>query len=77
MVAKASVAKREHGKNHAANSEAWKAEVEAARNALRQEGYKGSMCLKAGMPLHSKICEMRTSRATSAQPPKRRKPSVS
>ena len=74
---KASVAKRDNGKNHAGNLEAWKAEVEAARNVLRQEGYKGSMCLKAGMPLHSKICELRTSRATSAQPPKRRKPSVS
>ena len=74
---KASVAKRDNGKNHAGNLEAWKAEVEAARNVLRQEGYKGSMCLKAGMPLHNKICEMRTGRATSAQPQKRRKRIIS
>ena len=57
-----SEAKRKDGQNKAGKLARWKAEVEAARQALRTSGYEGTMSLKPGLPLHNKILELRQSR---------------
>ena len=58
---KISEAKRKDGQNKAGNLTGWKAEVAAARQVLRTSGYKGTMSLKPGLPLHNKILELRQS----------------
>ena len=40
----------------------WHADFTAARKALQADGYKGSFCLKRGMPMYNKIEEMRQAR---------------
>ena len=56
---KISEAKRTNGQNKAGNLMWWKIEVETARQVLRASGYKGTMSLKPGLPLHNKILELR------------------
>ena len=56
---KISEAKRTNGQNKAGNLMWWKIEVETARQVLRASGYKGTMSLKPGLPLHNKILESR------------------
>ena len=41
----------------------WRADFSAARKALKEGGYKGSLVLKKGMPMCMKIQELRHARA--------------
>ena len=59
---------KEDGKSKVHNLRAWKAEVAAARAALQSEGYNGSMSLKPGLPLHSKILALRARRSRAPGP---------
>ena len=47
------------GKNKAHALQPWKAELAAARAALRADGYTGTLSFKKGLPLHNKILELR------------------
>ena len=52
-------ARRAAGKRKADSLTSWRAEFTAARKALQDTGYTGSLCLKKGMPMYTKIQEIR------------------
>jgi len=68
MVAKHRKAKssgrREAGKSKAVALKQWQQDVQAAGSALKKEGYTGSLNLKKGGALYSKILQLRSSRGT-------------
>ena len=61
-----STARKEAGKLKAASLTMWRQDFSTARDALKQEGYKGSLKLKKGMPMYAKIEELRKSRIATA-----------
>ena len=61
-----SAARRQAGKLRAEALTSWRQEFKAAREALKEEGYKGSLKLKKGMPMYNKIQEVRKGRAAAA-----------
>lgn len=58
-----SAARRNAGKVKAEALASWHADVRVARQALKNEGYTGSLNLKKGMPMHQKIMEIQNARA--------------
>ena len=58
-----SVARQNAGKTKAVALASWHKDVRAARQALKNEGYTGSLNLKKGMPVHQKITEIQNARA--------------
>ena len=61
-----SAARKEAGKVKAASLTSWKQDVKAACEALKQEGYKGSLNLKKGSRLYAKIEVMRKGQAAAS-----------
>lgn len=61
-----STARKEAGKLKAASLTTWRQDFRVAREALKQEGYAGSLKLKKGMPMYTKIEEVRKSRVAIA-----------
>ena len=61
--------RQDAGKRKAGSLKAWHAEVKAARKALKDTGYTGSFLFKKGMPMYTKIQELRlASHATMSTP---------
>ena len=58
-----SSARQNAGKRKTASLTEWRADFSAARMALKEGGYKGSLVLKKGMPMYMKIQELRHARA--------------
>ena len=66
--------RQEAGKRKTESLSPWRAEVSTACQELRNEGYKGSLKLKRGMPLYERIQTHRQARlaaAVGAAPPPR------
>ena len=61
-----SLARQNAGKIKAASFTSWTNDFKAAREALKQEGYKGSLKLKKGMPMYEKIQEIKKQRVAQA-----------
>ena len=57
-----SIRRKEAGKIKAESLATWRQDFSAARAALKQEGYTGSLKLKKGMPMYTKIEEVRRTR---------------
>ena len=57
-----SAARQEAGKLKADSLTAWKQDIKTAVAALKEEGYKGSLKFKKGMPVHTKIIELQKAR---------------
>ena len=60
-----SAGRKEVGRLKAESLRLWRQDFSAAREALKREGYKGSLKLKKGMPMYTKIEEMREARAAN------------
>ena len=61
--------RQDAGKRKAGSLKSWHAEFMAARKALKDTGYTGSLRLKKGMPMYAKIQELRqASHATMSTP---------
>ena len=60
-----SAGRKEAGKLKAESLRLWRQDFSAAREALKREGYKGSLKLKKGMPMYTKIEEMRQARVAN------------
>ena len=58
--------RKEAGKIKAASLKLYHEDFRAARKALKDEGYKGSLKMKRGMPMYAKVEELRKVRATRA-----------
>ncbi len=58
-----STKRREAGTIKAALLAVYHQDFRAARQALKNEGYKGSLKMKKGMAMHTKIAELRKARA--------------
>ena len=56
---KKSKKRQDAGKNKASSLALWRAECAEARQALKDEGYTGSLKFKKGLPLYEKIREIR------------------
>ncbi len=63
-----SEARQRVGKNAAVSLVEWRADFTAARMALKEEGYTGSIKLDKAGPLYKKIQTIRQARALSASP---------
>ena len=64
-----SAARQQAGKTKAVALAAWRKDFRDARQALKDEGYKGSLKLKKGLPMHTKIVELQKARAAAASAP--------
>ena len=59
-------ARREAGKLKAASLATYHQDFRAARQALKDEGYTGSLKLKKGLAMHTKIVELKQRRLAGA-----------
>ena len=62
-----SIKRQEAGKLKAASLTLWLQDCASAREALKKEGYKGSLKVKKGTPVHDKILELQKSRLAGAE----------
>ena len=67
-IAMKSIARKEAGKVKAASLTSWRQDFRAARDALKQEGYTGSLKLRKDMPMYAKIQQVRRARISEIPP---------
>ena len=64
-----SVKRQEAGKLKAVSLTSWRQDCASAREALKKEGYKGSLKVKKGMPMYEKVLAIQKGRIAGTSSP--------